>query len=455
MNKAPALFTVVFIFFSNALIAQSLFDNIPGSSGKKYELGGFVRSGIYINKPDHSPGIPVSFADFSFRAEAGNSTNYKALADIRYRYASEYGEIINKPVLREAWAAWYTPCTELRAGKQIIKWSRMDFFRLQDIINPRNDLLRSFDPADRDLGNISLAFSVRPVKNISLQAVFIPRFRPSVLYTGFMDMPDLIEIMDRTGDFNRSISYGLRAEFYLRNFSMDISFFDGYNPLPGLGLDTLFLQGDDDGPAVSLEEKSFKTKSLSASMEFVLGNNILRTETIWSVPDEDYRQNEFVMLPEVKWVLGFERIFGNVQVMLEYCGKRLLDYEEPAFDPVLPDESSFFDIGPVPPEQVFEYTRLQIGAFNRLYNYQLHEYSHYAGLRLAYRKELAVVSPSVNILYNITAEEYMLNTELEISPSDNLKIIAGAEIYNGSGDTLFDMINDKLNSIYTGLRIDF
>ncbi len=109
----------------------------------------------------------------------------------------------------------------------------------------------------------------------------------------------------------------------------------------------------------------------------------------------------------------------------------------------------------MPPEQAFEYTRLQLGAFNRLYNYQLHEYSHYAGLRLAYKKELAVINPSLNILYNITAEEYMINPELEIDPADNLKIIAGAEIYNGSGDTLFDMINDKLNSIYTGLRIDF
>jgi len=455
MKKALAFFATVLFTFSNTLNAQSLFDENTGSSGKDYKPGGFIRSGLYFNKPGDAPGIPVLFADFSLSAEAGNGTTYKAFADLRYRYASEYGNIINKPVLREAWAAWYTPYTELKAGKQVIKWSRMDFFRLQDIINPRNDLYRSFDPSDRDLGNISVNFSINPTEKISLQAVLIPRFKPSVLYTEFMDMPDIIQIMPHSIEGNNPVSYGLRAEFFLRNFNAEISFFDGYNSLPGLSLDSLNIQGNTEGPLVRLEEKSFKTKTLSAGLEFMPGNNILRAEAIWSDPDKDYRQKEYVMLPEIRWALGFEHFFGDLQLLLEYSGKYLIEFEEAAFNPVLPDESSFFEMGPLPPEQAFEYTRLQIASFNRLYNYQLHEYSHYAALRLSYEKGLAAFSPSVNLLYNITSEEYMVNPVMKIKPADNLEIIAGAEIYKGSASSLFDMINDKLNSIYTGLRIDF
>jgi len=455
MRKTLAIFTLVFLVIPNPSGAQSLFDDISGSSGNGYKIGGFIRSGIYFNKPDKSPGIPVSFADLSLNTEAGNGSTYKAYADLRYRYASEYGKIVNAPVLREAWAAWYTPFTELKAGKQIIKWSNMDFFRLQDVVSPRNDLYRSFDPEDRDLGNVSFNFSLSPVDKVSFQALIIPRFRPSVLYTEFMDMPGLIEINEHTFNDNGTLSYGLRAEVYLKNFSASISYFDGYNPLPGLRLDTLTIQAEDNSYMVSLEERPFKIRTLSAGVEFLLGNNIIRTEAIWLDPDEDYRQKEYVMLPEIKWAAGFEHFFGNLHLVLEYSGKYISGFEESAFDPVLPDESSFFEFGSLPPEQIFEYIRLQIGSFNRLYNYQLREYSHYAGLHLAYEKGLATFSPLVNILYNITAEEYMLNPVLKINPSDNLEIIVGAELYNGTGNSLFDMINRRLNSIYTGVRIDF
>ena len=455
MRKALAIFTLVWLIIPYHISAQSLFDDISASSGNGYKLSGFIRSGIYVNRPDKSTGIPVSFADLSINAEAGNGTTYKAFADVRYRYASEYGEIINTPVLREAWAAWYTTISELKAGKQISKWSNMDFFRIQDFINPRNDLYRSFDPADRDLGNISLNINLKPADNFSLQALLIPRFRPSVLYTGFIDIPEIIEINENAYLQERELSYGLRAELYLKNFSANISYFDGYNPLPGLYLDTLSIQTGNNSPVVSLDEKPFKIRTLSGGIEFMLGNSIIRTEVALSEPDEDYRIYEYVMLPEIKWAAGYEHFFGDLQVLIEYSGKYLLNYEESAFNPELPDESSFVEFESLPPEQIHEYTRLQIASFNRLYNYQLHEYSHYAGLRLSYEKGLATLIPSINILYNITAEEYMINPVLKIKPSDNLEMVVGAEIYNGTADSMFDMIKERLNSIYAGVRIDF
>jgi hypothetical protein len=455
MKKVPAFFSIIFFSLTVPLSAQSLFDEFPGTGSENYRLGGFTRSGIYINRPGESTGIPVAFADFKLQAEAGNGTVYKAYADLRYRYGTEYGSTVNNIFLREAWAAWYTPYTELRAGKQIVKWSRMDFFRLTDAANPRNDLFRSFDPADRDLGNISMYFSINPSEKISLQALFIPRYRPSALYTGFMDLPAIVNIKEYNTASYTSASYGMRAEFFLRNFNADISYFDGYNNLPGLGLDTLITGSQNGRPSVVLEEKPFKIRTLGAGMELILGKNILRTEFSWTDPDDDHRQMEYVMLPEIRWAAGLERSFGDLQVLLEYSGKYLQDFFEAAFDPVLPDESSFSELGQLPPEQAFEFTRLQLGSFNRLYYYQMDEYSHYAGLSLSFNRPLALVKPSVNIMYNISAGEYFLRPVLRFKPADNLEIIAGAEIFGGRDNSLFDMIDDRLNSLFTGLRIDF
>lgn len=455
MRKVLAFCTIIFFVLAGPLVAQSLFDEIAGSGSENYKLGGFTRSGLFINRAGESTGIQVSFADFSLEAEAGNGTDYKAYADMRYRYGTEYGSTVNNLTLREAWAAWYTPYTELRAGKQIVKWSRMDFFKLQDATNPRNDLFRSFDQADRDLGNISMDFTINPSENISLQALFIPRYRASVLYTGFMDLPSVVNIEKYDAANYKSASYGFRAELFLRNFNADISYFDGYNPLPGLGLDTIITGGQNNAPSIVLEENPFKIRTLGAGMEVILGKNILRTEFSWTDPDDNHRQKEYVMLPEIRWAAGLERSFGDLQILLEYSGKYLHDFFEVAFDPMLPDESSFSELGQLPPEQAFNLTRLQIGSFNRLYYYQMDEYSHYAGLSLSFNRSLALINPSVNIVYNISAREYLLRPVLEIKPADNLKIIAGAEIFGGKDNSLFDMINDSLNSLFTGIRIDF
>ena len=435
--------------------AQSLFDSISGSATKDIETGGFLRSGLYINSPDNNTGIPVSFSDLSLNMEAGNGVKYRAYADLRYRYGAEYGERVNSPVLREAWAAWYTPYSELKAGKQIVTWSRMDIFNLQDVSGPRNDLYRSFDSADRYLGNVALDITLMPADNFSINALIIPEHRSSVLYTDFIDLPEIINIQNLSSSPDNYVSYGLRAKIYLKNFSADISYFDGYNPLPGLSLDSINIQSANDQPVISLKETTYKIRSLSASMDLVTSKAILRTEAIWIDPDLDYRSSEHVMLPEVKWAAGLEYLMGDIRLIAEYSGKYILDFEEPDFEPVLPEESSFNDIIALPPAQAFEYTRLQIASFNRLYNYQLQETSHYAGLNLTYDKGFSRLVPSISLIYNITADEYMISPRLEIKPVENTRIVAGAELYYGPDNSLFDLINDRLNSVFAGLRIDF
>lgn len=451
-----AVLSIIFLLAASYMAsAQSLFEEMQDSEGKGYSLGGFVRSGIFINQPGSSPGIPVSFADLSLNTETGDGINYKAYADLRYRYGSEYGNTVNRPVLREAWAAWYTPYTELKAGKQFLKWSRMDFFRLTDNVSPRNDLYRSFDPADRYLSNISVGLQASLSEKISLQALLIPRYRPSVIYTEFMDLPGIIDITDMNEDIDSPISYGLRAEFFLRNFSAGINYFYGYRPGPGLGLDSISPPAAGSDPHITIIKKPFRISTLSGGFEFTAGRNIIRTEAVWTDPVRDHRQEKHIMFPEISWAAGIERLLGDLLVLAEYSGKYICGYEEPAADPVLPEQSAFEELAALPPEQVSEYIDLRISSFNRLYNYQLEEYYHFAGLRLSYEKDFALLTPSLNILYNITAGEYMIRPVLSISPSDNLEIMLGAGIYQGNDNSLFNMISDSISSLYTGLRIEF
>ena len=49
----------------------------------------------------------------------------------------------------------------------------------------------------------------------------------------------------------------------------------------------------------------------------------------------------------------------------------------------------------------------------------------------------------------------LLIPELEIKPADAIAVRIGAEIYSGPKGSMYDLINDFMNSVYVSLRFDF
>jgi hypothetical protein len=99
--------------------------------------------------------------------------------------------------------------------------------------------------------------------------------------------------------------------------------------------------------------------------------------------------------------------------------------------------------------------RLQVGAFNRLYNYQLEKNYHSAGLRLESDLFYGKALPSLFTMYNFTSRDLLIIPEIKVKPTDGLTITIGAEIYSGKKNSLYDIVDDFMTSIYVGLRADF
>ena len=77
---------------------------IPDNNTAGKILSGFVRGGFYagIDKTDDKLYIPSAFSDFGLKFGTGNERNFKAFADIRFRYGSEFLEPVSKFDIREA-----------------------------------------------------------------------------------------------------------------------------------------------------------------------------------------------------------------------------------------------------------------------------------------------------------------------------------------------------------------
>jgi hypothetical protein len=457
MNKRIQLFILILLGISPILSSQSLLDLHSGSGNQdSFKLKGSARAGFYINELSDNPTLSTGFSDINLKISSEDGYSYKAVADFRIRYGMEFGSPVNDYSINEAYVAWYNRWVEISAGQQIIKWSNSDFFRSQDRINPRNDILRTLDDTDRDLGNVMMRMNLYPNQNLNLEILYLPFQKPSVLSTEIMEIPSFVNIGYLPElRLNNNGSWAINLGFNLRNADIGLSWYKGSNPLPMIYYDTLIVQqqnGELTGE-VRLESELYNISMFAANLELVAGKTILRGELTYIDSDKSGPNKEYIPFSELLWTAGIEPSMGNLRFLFEYQGKYVIDFIESSTDPVFPET---FDLPPgVTPEIMQETLTQQISSFNRLYNYQLNRYNHSFAFRVAYDNSISLFNPELNMLFNATTNDLMINPLIRIKPSDNFSITVGSEIFRGLDNSLYELLETQLTSIYLGLMINF
>jgi hypothetical protein len=443
-------------------------DNISVTSQnylfKGKEIYGFVRGGIYTGIDPNNNNLYVSsaYSDFGLKVGMGNGINYKALADLRFRYGSEFREPVNSFDIRQGYVKVYGKKWEWSAGQQIIKWGRADFTNPTSKLNPQNFVSRSPEREDMDLGNLLSAVNWYPSDLVSLRAVVVPLFRPSVLLIDPIPLPENVTLNQVTSlvtDKNM-LSYGVKADFHVRGIDWSFSWFDGFDPMPGIALKSfnLDMTGPVPVPLTDLATKPYKLHMVGLDFELAAGEVGIRGEASWSVPYLSQETYEYVPFPEIRWVTGIDCSSGIWRVTAEYSGKTILDFIPSVVNPVFgtePDYAKLVELFLTPGFDPHDYVRQQVAAFNRLYNYQLEKYYHSAGLRVDADLIYGKMIPSVFTMYNVTSRDLLIIPEIKFKPADGLSITAGAEFYSGMKGSLFDIVDGFMNSVYLSLRVDF
>jgi hypothetical protein len=450
------------LFLSFCLISQEIPDTVTGDNS--HMLSGFIRGGFYADLKDNpgKPFISSGFADFGLKAEARLQGGFQAAGDIRMRYGSEFTKAVSEIMIREAFAEYSGNRFSISAGKRIIKWGRADFTNPVSKLNPQNYISRSPDREDMDLGNILATVSLFPFRWTSVQAVVIPFYSPSVLIIDPFPLPEYVTISKsaRMVTEQELISYGLRAGFNMRGVDFSLTWFEGYDPMPGIELRDFTADFSGPLPVISaaLGETPWKTRLAGADFETAIGGFGFRGEAAWSVPLKSWEEYEYVPLPEIKWVAGTDFSAGILRFTAEYSGKAVTGFSPSPVNPILgtePDFEKLAGLMATPGFDLNEYIRQQTGAFNRLYNYQLERYYHSAGLRIEADMAYGKLFPSIFGMYNFTSRDLLLLPEVKFKPYDGLTLVAGAEIYSGRNSSLFDLVDEFMTSIYIGIKADF
>ena len=432
---------------------------------KGKEIYGFIRGGIYAgidHEDNDNPYVSSAFSDFGLKVGMENGINYKALADLRFRYGSEFRESVNRFEIKEGYVKVYGKRWDWSAGQQIIKWGRADFTNPTSKLNPQNFVSRSPDREDMDLGNLLSAVNWYLSDFVSLGAAVIPLYRPSVLLIDPIPLAEnvtLNQVTTMVTDKNM-LSYGMKADFHVRGIDWSFSWFDGYDPMPGIALTSfnLDMTGPVPVPVTGLTTTPYKICNLGLDFALAAGEMGIRGEASWSVPYLSQKTYEYVPFPEIRWVTGIGWSSGIWRIMAEYSGKVILDYSPSSVDPVFgtePDYAKLAELFQIPGFDLRDYVRQQVAAFNRLYNYQLEKYYHSAGLKVDADLIYGKMVPSVFAMYNFTSRDLLIIPEVKFKPADGLSITAGAEFYSGMKGSLFDFVDGFMNSVYLSLRVDF
>jgi hypothetical protein len=457
------------ILLANQAIAFTQETSTPSSSQqipqKTSYLSGFIRGGLYggIDKDgDDKPYIPSAFADFGLKAEVGNGLNFKAYADLRFRYGVEFMEPVSYVDLREAWVRVNGRKWDLTAGQRIIKWGRADFTHPTSNLSPQNMISRSPDREDMDMGNILASFNWYPLQAVRLEADLVPFYRSSILIIDPVPLPENVTITQTNTLITdqKLLSYGLKADFSLRGIDMGLSWFDGYDPMPGIALNSfnIDLTSPVPIPQIGMETKPYKTKVAGLDFESSMGNLGFRGEAAWAVPYLSAETYEYVPLPEIIWVAGLEWSSGIWRVEGEYNGKFVDNYTPVETPPLIgtePDYSMLGQLMSMPGFDLESFVRGQVGAFNRLYNYQIEKVYHAGGIRIECDLLYGKLFPSLFSLYNITSRDLLVIPEIRYKPADGVAITFGAEFFSGRDGSLYDIVDGFMNNIYLSFRADF
>jgi hypothetical protein len=455
--------TAVLLFLIPVLsIGQSGFPETGEDTGKKI-LYGFVRGGFYSDFNDAGKlVIPSAFSDFALMLDAGGGNRFSGNADLRFRYGTEFSKPVSTFDLREAYVSVKGTVWDINIGQKIIKWGRADFTNPTQKLSPQNLVIRSMDREDMDMGNLLLSGRWFPASFISLEAVAIPFHRSSVLLTEPLELPVWVNI-EQSGKLLTDpgmFSYALKADFRIRGFDFSISWFDGYDPMPGIRLDNFRIDtvGMYPVPSAGLKMQPYDIKNIGFDFETAVGSFGIRGEASWMMPSLSHADYEYVPFSELKYAIGADWMKGDWRITGEYSGKTIPNHEPSQVEPVIgtdPDPAAMAQLLATPGFDFEDYVRQQVAAFNMLYNYQIEKSYHSVALRVERDFMFGNFTPSLTVLYNFTSRDFMVMPEILWKPADGLTISIAGEYFKGPDGSVYDIADDFMNCFRAGLKVNF
>jgi hypothetical protein len=343
---------------------------------------------------------------------------------------------------------------DFRLGQQVIVWGRADGFNPTSNLTPMSMRVRSPNEDDQRIGNLALR-SYLNYAPFRMEGVWVPLYRPTEIPE--LPFPDFVALEDEFPDPRLKNGLGAgRIHLELPEVEMSVSYLFGYAPMPGV---TLAEVDFSTGPAsITVARLPYQHHVVGADFAAPVSDWFgLRGEAAYRRPLH-YDTRDHVPEPDLQYVLGVDREFGDLMVIAQYVGRHTFEWEEIQAEPMNLASAGNIPADVIPQgmqELVEEGIRGGIAKTNQMIQSQTERWQHSAFLRLQWKLLHETLSLELSGLYNFSTGDWLARPKLAYDITDALQFIAGGEIFGGPDDTLFGMIEEIQSAGYAQLMASF
>ncbi|MCD4768618.1 MAG: hypothetical protein K8R35_00425 [Bacteroidales bacterium] len=440
MIKRWSLLIMLCLIAGTASRGQGLFESA------QVEFNGFVRGSAFGGSElyDYSS----LFGEFCLQSKLSHGSTY-LYADLRFRGGVNFDEEYVEIQLREVYAGYQSDKFDLFLGNQIVTWGRTDGFNPTNNITPNDYFFLTSDMDDQKLSSFMLRMKYRLSPVIDIELIGIPVYSPSNYRFDLFDLGEGVSYGEATlpGKSFGNGSVATRLNFEFSKIGFSVSCFRGYDPFYGFNVKSVdFITGE---PVIINTATPYLKNTIGADFSMPVSSWILRGEAAYNITD-DYEQFMYIPNPDITYVAGVEHDFWGVTTILQYVGKKTLDFTKLQL-PVLSDPSD-------PLAQIqyaVEMIEYESALFNRKMFYQQEETNHAIVLLLS--KAFAYDTWNVELAgyYNITSEDLMIRPKVTWRITDALTASLGGSYMSGPEKSIFDYSAPVLSGVFAELKASF
>jgi len=420
--------SVLLALWAIALQAQGLFESSMGGSDDQepaYFLNGYARTDVFANETDYRS----VFSELSLKFETAQSNYGKGFVEMRIKQS-----LLDKEnpqwTLREAYADLFLGKIDLRIGQQIIVWGRADGFNPTNNLTPHAYGVFSPEEDDSRLSNfvVSGTYNAYPWR---INVNWIPVYRASKLPLDKNSTPFISWDENDYPDPSLSeSSLAMKISYEAAALDGSLSYFRGYHK--SAGLEGYILPGG----RWSLAQRAHTTQVWGADFSTTMGAWGVRGEFALTLPEDKENSQFFIPEDQIEYTVGVDHEWGNFSLIVQYIGKYVMGYENH-----MPATGSKLEA------MLYHKNNLLFG--------QTDEWLHSASVRPAAKMLHENLEVEMLTLYNFTTEEIFLKPMADYALTDNIALIAGAQLYIGPDDSLFGLLEHKVNAAFLECKVSF
>lgn len=389
-------------------------------------LSGSLRTGVWTSDRQLDDKGPLAVSSLWLKAAPRLGADASLVVEGWVANEDLFRADATRGELREAYVQLSRGPLDLRIGKQIIAWGRADRINPTDTLTPR-DYTRLF-PEDDDLrfGTPAVKATYQLPRGLAMTGIALPVFAPTRI--PIAPSPASVSVRERTPGAPVG-QWALKLEQVGTRVDWSLSYFDGFDLIPDLGVDRL-LPG-----SLDLLLRHERVRVIGADAATTLGPYGLRVETAYTFTEDAHGRDPFVKNPFLFMVVGADRtFFGDVNVNLQYIVRVISAFARPG------DQAT----------GVLRDVAIQSAVIAN----QLDAVQHATALRVSGRWLNQTLETEMALVLSFTRLDYALRPKIVYALSDRWRLTLGADIFRGAQPSLFGRLRDNTGA-YAEVRWSF